>query len=174
MSCPPVESTARNETLRSAVSKMQAGRVRLGHHQGHPLGMDVDPVHRRERLQALVARALGRLEDLRQPLLELLRGLVADVGARGGGHAGDEVLHVAQVQAPVVRGVQVPGGGHEARDDLVLQSGDVAPRRAQVGHDLSRSWAAMRYGSWPVAQIRETTIRIRRIRRIRPRVCWKP
>ena len=87
-------------------------------------------------MQALVARALGRLEDLRQPFLELFRGLIADVSARGGGHAGDKVLHVAQVQAPVVGRVQVPGGGHEARDHLVLQLRNVPPRRAQVGHDL--------------------------------------
>ena len=62
--------------------------------------------------------------------------MVADVGAGRGGHAGDEVLHVAHVQAAIVRRMQVPSCRHQTRDHLVAQLRDVAVGGAQVGHYL--------------------------------------
>ena len=122
----------------------QPGGMRLSDYQRHPLRFHLDLVDGRQGLEPLVAVAFLRLEDRRQAFLEFLGGLVAQVGAGGGGYAGDEVLHVAQVQAAIVGGVQVPGGGGEAGDDVVLQVGDVAAGGAQGGDDLRHRQALHR------------------------------
>ena len=68
--------------------RVQTGRVRLGDDQRDALGADIDLVDGRQGQQPLIAGALVRVEDPREPFLDLAGRLVAQVGAGGGRDAG--------------------------------------------------------------------------------------
>ena len=67
--------------MERAQVRVQARCVRLGDDQRHLLRTEVDLIDGGERQQALIAVPLGRIEDLGETLLELLRGLVTQIGA---------------------------------------------------------------------------------------------
>ena len=88
----------------------------------------VDLVHRGQGLDLLVAPAGVGLEQLVEALAQLLERLVVQVALGGGAQACDQVLDVLDEEPPVAPRVQIPGGGDQAVDDLVLELGDVAAR----------------------------------------------
>ena len=103
---------------------------------------DLDLVHGGKGLDALVAPAVFGLEEFAQSLADLLVRLVVEIALRRGAQAGDQVLHVPDEETPVAPGVQVPGAGDQAVDDLVLEPGQVAAGGAEVGDQLGDGQAA--------------------------------